>query len=115
MQVRASGDNIAPRGSGRFAVHSQTVAKLVENLGGEECDLPFVVVLEVEKTVAFNPASGHATDFRRFNQRVLTGRLPVAAKEVVSGREKEIAYRYLIRLHFQQLLSSHLQEFFADQ
>ena len=58
------------------------------NLRGEKCDLPCVVFLEVEETVTFDAASGHAADFRHLDQRVLTGGCPWWPKKLCPGDRK---------------------------
>ncbi len=52
-------------------MHPQLVAKRIKDFSGEEGNLPFVVVLVIEKAVAANPMPGYTFDLRHLDARVV--------------------------------------------
>ena len=64
------------------------MSELVEDLQREEGDLVFVILFEVEESVAADATASHALDLVHLQNRVLAGGLSVVAKEVVARRDK---------------------------
>lgn len=61
-----------------------------QNLPGEECDLTFVVMLEIEEPVTKQAPSGHALDLIHLDDGMFPGRLFVVAKVVMPRRNEQV-------------------------
>src|SRR6266480_5747018 len=79
--------NVSPHRARRNSLHLQCAAKVVENSEREKGDLPFVIRLEVEITIASQPAAGHAFDHRHFDHRKFVRLLSVVSDKVMPGRD----------------------------
>lgn len=63
----------------------------VENLGGEKCDLAFVVSRLVEEAITAQSMTGDAFGGRDFDDRIFSGGLTVVSEKIVSGRKENVA------------------------
>jgi len=61
-----------------------------EDFDGEESNLAFVVLLEVEKAITSDAPAGNAFDLAHFDSGIIAGELAVAAKVVVAGRDEQL-------------------------
>ena len=65
----------------------QCAAELVENSEREKGHLSFVIRLEVEITIALQPAAGHALNHQHFDHRKFIRLLSVVSDKVMSRRD----------------------------
>src|SRR5207253_1192668 len=79
--------NVSPYRAQRNSLHLQCAAKLVENSEREKGHLSFVIRLEVEITIAPQPAAGHALNHRHLDHRKFARLLSVVSDKVMSGRD----------------------------
>jgi hypothetical protein len=91
IQFRVRRDDVPPRDAGRSAADTELAADFVKDFRRKKSYLAFVVLFEIEETVARDAASSHAMDFRALNQRVFARRLALTAKEIMAGRNVEVA------------------------
>jgi len=91
IQFHTRRDDISPCDAGRFAADADLAAKLFKNFRREKGDLALVVVPEIKEAVARDAASGQTTYFPALDQRMFTRRLVLAAKEIMAGRNVEVA------------------------
>lgn len=90
VQINAARDHVAPRRSRRSIVYLQHSAKLIENAERKKGDLSLVVVLEVEITIAANPAARDACDQGHFDHGMRVRFATVMANEIVSRRNVQV-------------------------
>ena len=86
VEIDAARDDISSGERGRAVLHFKRTAELVENLAREKCDLPFVIVFEIEVAIATNSATGHAFDHRNFNRRMVVRFASMMPDKIVSPR-----------------------------
>ncbi len=91
IQIDAARDHIPPEGGRRAIPQAEARAEFVVDFLREKGDLPPVVRLEVEEAIALDAATREAADLAPFLRRMLSSRLAVMAKEIVSGREIEVS------------------------
>jgi len=65
-------------------------AKFIENFQRKESDLTFVIVLEIEVSIAANTTPRHAFYFRRFNHRMRARFAPVMTNKIVSRGNEQV-------------------------
>src|SRR6202011_1032302 len=87
VKIDIARENVSPHRTRRDSPHMQCAAELVENFKREKGHLSFVIRLEVEITIAPQPASGHALDHRQFDHRKVIRLLPVVSDKVMSRRD----------------------------
>jgi hypothetical protein len=88
IQIRASEQRIAPGSRGLSSGQVEFAAKSVKDFDGKKRNLPFVVFLEIEETIAPDTAPGDTVEMTYLNDGILAGGLAVVAKEVVAGGDE---------------------------
>ncbi len=63
---------------------------VVEHFGGKESNLTFVIFAVIVEPIAANSVAGDTFDSLKFNERKIIGWLPMMAKIVVAGRNKNL-------------------------
>ena len=89
-KIDTEDDQIAAQSTGRFILDSKVCAESFENLGGEKCDLPFVIIAKIEVTIAAQAAAGDTFHFRHFQEWKVARGLAVMADEIVPGRNEDL-------------------------
>jgi hypothetical protein len=90
VQVHAGDQHIAAGGTRLCLREAYLAAERVEDFERKEGDLAFVVLLEIEESVAAYAAPGDALDLVHFDDGVLAGGLFVVAKKVMAERDKKL-------------------------
>lgn len=90
IQINPARDHVPPRSSWRTIVDAECNAKLIENVSRKKCDLPFVIVFEIEIPISANPMARHAFDYRYFDHRMRVRLATVMADEIVSRRNVQV-------------------------
>jgi hypothetical protein len=85
IEIHAPGNDIAPKGRGRFVHHAEARAEFIVDFARKESDLALVVGFVVEKAVAFQAASGQAADLRHLEHGVLPRWFAIVAEEIMTG------------------------------
>jgi hypothetical protein len=86
VKIDATGHHVAPRKSGRAVLDLQRAAKFIENFERKKCDLAFVIVFEIQVTVAANAAASCAMDRRHFDHGMRVRLATVMPDKIVSWR-----------------------------
>jgi hypothetical protein len=86
VKIDATGHHVAPRKSRRAVLDLQCAAKFIENFQRKKCDLAFVIVFEIEVTIAPNASTGCTFDHWHLNRRVRVRLAAVVAYKIVSQR-----------------------------
>ena len=68
----------------------EAAAEFVKNFEREKCDLPFVIIFEIEIAIVADTVSGDAFDHRHFNCRMGVGFAIVVTDKIVAGRNVEM-------------------------
>jgi len=84
VQIGPTGDHVAPCNSRRAVPNLHRAAKFIENFERKKCDLAFVIILEIEVTIAANATAGRTFDHRHFDNRVRVRLAAVMADKIVS-------------------------------
>ena len=90
IQINARRDDVPSRDAGRFAADAKPAAEFVKNFRRKKCDLALVIALEIKEAIALDTASGHAADFRAFDQWMFARRQTLTAKKIMAGRNIEV-------------------------
>lgn len=92
VEIVARGEDIAAEDGGGFIFYGEFLAEALVNGLVEEGDLAFVVVLEIEKAIAFDAAARdelHLGDFQRW---VLPRENIVMPEIIVPGRDVQLEH-----------------------
>jgi hypothetical protein len=84
IQIHTGDQNISTGASRLGLGKVQFTAELVQDFQREKSDLAFVILFEVEESVAADATASHALDLVHLYHWILAGRLSVMAKEVVT-------------------------------
>jgi FdhD protein len=108
VQINAARDHVAPRRSRRSIVYVQRSAELIENAERKKSDLSLVVVLEVEITIAANPAARDAFDQGQFDHGMRVRFATVMANEIVSRRNVQVTDFHRLQQYLKSSLMKEL-------
>jgi FdhD protein len=86
VEIDTARDHVSSNQPGRAIVNLKCAAELIEDLKGKKCDLPFVIVLEIQVTVTADPAPGDALDYRHLNRRICVRLATVVPDKIVVRR-----------------------------
>ncbi len=86
VKIDVTGHHVAPGKSGRAILDLQRAAKFIENFERKKCDLTFVIVFEIQVTVAANAAASCAFNHWHLNHRMRVRLATVMPDEIVSPR-----------------------------
>lgn len=84
IQIRAGDQRIAPGCGGVGLGQVELAAESVKDFQGKECDLPFVVFLEVKEAITPDTATRNTVDPIYFNDWIFAGGPAVVAEEIVA-------------------------------
>ena len=84
VKIDATGHHVASRKSGRAVLDLQRAAKFIENFERKKCDLAFVIVFEIQVTVAANAAASCAFNHWHLNHRMRVRLAAMMADKIVS-------------------------------
>lgn len=90
VELDATREDIAPDRAGRAMMNSKRGAQLLKNLERKKCDLPLVILFEIEVPVAANAPAGDAFDAHDLNRRMRVGYAFVMPDKIVPGRNVEV-------------------------
>ncbi len=78
-------------------------AEFVKNFEREKCDLPFVIIFEIEIAIVADTASGDALDHRHFNCRIRIRFPSVMTYEIMTWRNVKMADFHRLHANIDQI------------
>jgi hypothetical protein len=91
VQIDAGHERITPGGGGRRVGHLEFTPQSIEDFNREKCNLSFILLLKIKKTITLDASAGNAFDLIGFDDRMAGGRQAMPAKVVMAGRDEQLA------------------------
>jgi FdhD protein len=91
IEIHVAREHVAPNERRRAILQFQPAAKVFKNFERKECNLAFVIVAVIKKTIAANAATGDTLDRRHFDCRIVVGLATMMAEEIMPGRNVKVA------------------------
>ena len=91
IEIGIARKNISTHGRGWTIAHTESDAKLIKNIEREKCNLSFVIILEIKKTIAPNAATGDAFDFWHFDCRMILRLATGVTHKIMPRRNVKVA------------------------
>jgi len=86
VKIDIARDHVPSNQRWRAILNLKVTTEFVENVERKKCNLPFVIVLEIEVTIAANSGPGHTFDHRNLNCRIRVRFTIVMADKIMAWR-----------------------------